>query len=278
MPGKSQKDVSSSKVLPLVQKGGSMISKKIVDLEDRTLTNRHELKYIISESKAKAISQFISPYLHLDHYSKLQENGAYPIVSLYLDSKNLQLCQESLLGHKNRFKLRIRSYTDQADYPLFAEVKRRMNTIIIKSRARFCRSDISKVLSGTMMTLENKSYNETLKQFQLYMNYIKAAPAIRTRYNRQAYESDTHNRVRVTFDRNLCFKVCSTPEISLKGQGFERHHIKGVILEIKFTGRYPAWLSRMIRYFDLQARSMSKYASSVKNASLLKYCCPKISI
>ena len=243
---------------------------------DHTIECRYELKYRISESKAVAIAQFIKPYLHLDHYCKLQPNGAYPIVSLYLDADNLRLCQESLQGHKNRFKLRIRSYTDELDYPRFFEIKRRMNTTIIKSRARVMHPNVATLLSG--LSLPQQNYNadeETLRQFQLYMNSINAKPVIRVRYLRQAYEDDSDNRVRVTFDRQLGYKVGSSPEVLLNGRDWQRHS-DGVILEIKFTERYPAWLNQMVKCFDLRTQSMSKYATSIKKACLSRFFAPKI--
>lgn len=244
---------------------------------DRTLGCRHEIKYVISEPEAVAIVQFIKPYLHLDHYCKLQPSGAYPIVSLYLDSDNLHLARESLEGQKNRFKLRIRSYTDEPDYPRFFEIKRRMNAIIIKTRARVMHRDMATLLSG--LSLPPQDYNtdeETLKQFQLYMKSINARPVIRIRYIRQAYEGDSDNRVRVTFDRKLCYNVGSALDVSLSGLGWQRHSINGVILEVKFTGRYPAWLSRMAEYFDLRQRSISKYVSSIRKACLLRFSAPKM--
>ena len=88
---------------------------------DRTLRCRYEIKYVVSEAKAMALMQFIEAYLPLDRYSKLRKDGAYPIVNLYMDSHNLRLCRESLEGHKNRFKLRIRSYTNDLDAPCFLE-------------------------------------------------------------------------------------------------------------------------------------------------------------
>ena len=136
------------------QKSGPGVTKNpATKLMDRTLKYRYELKYLISESKAVAIARFIKPYIGLDHYSKLQPNGSYPIVSLYLDADNLQLCMESLLGHKNRFKLRIRSYSDSYDSPCFFYIKRRINTIIMKSRARCAHDDIGIVLSGRSLPL-----------------------------------------------------------------------------------------------------------------------------
>ncbi|MHC4483393.1 MAG: VTC domain-containing protein [Planctomycetota bacterium] len=255
------------------------IEKRSGKLADRLLRCRYELKYRISESKAAAIEQFIKPYLHVDHYCKLQPSGAYPVVTLYLDSHNLGLCRQTLEGNKNRFKLRIRSYTDEPDYPRFFEIKRRMNVIIIKSRARVMYPDIATLLSG--MSLPPQDYEtdeETLKQFQLYMKSINAEPVMQVRYVRRAYEGDSENRVRVTFDRQLAYNVGSEPEVRFGGRGWQRHSLEGVILEIKFTARYPAWLSRMVRYFDLQQRSISKYVTSVKQSCLVGYCAPRTSV
>jgi hypothetical protein len=233
------------------------------------------MKYVISESRAAAITQFVEPYLEPDRYCRSQPGGCYPIVSLYLDSDNLQLCRESLGGLLKRFKLRIRSYTDDSDYPRFFEIKRRANTAIIKSRAVVSPHDVAALLSGRFVPpmRNNKIETDVLKQFQLYMKSVGAGPKVLVRYMRQAYEGVGENRVRVTFDRQLSYKVCNEPAISLNGGGWQ-HNLSGVILEIKFTGRYPAWLGQMARYFNLQQQSMSKYVTSMKKALSLGLCTP----
>ena len=256
--------------------GLQRLRKKPVDLN---FGCRYELKYLISESKAQALAQFVQSYLPLDRYCKLQSSDAYPIVSLYLDSHNLQLCRESLEGHKNRFKLRVRSYTDDPDYPRFFEIKRRMNTVIIKDRAQVVHCNVARLLSE--LSLPTGGYRpdgDTLEQFRLYTNSINAGPVIRVRYMRHAYEDDSQTRVRVTFDRQLAFNVSSVPDVLFTGEGWQRHPIKGVILEIKFIGRYPAWLNQMVKCFDLHQWSLSKYARSVKRSCLLKFCAPKIPV
>jgi hypothetical protein len=256
---------------------GASIVKGAGKASDRLLRCRYELKYRINESKAEAIKEFIKPYLHLDHYCKLQRSGAYPIVTLYLDSYNLLLCRQTLEGRKNRLKLRIRSYTDDPDYPLFFEIKRRMNAIIIKNRGRVMRDNAATLLSGLALPHQDyKTDEETLKQFQLYMKSINARPVIRVRYIRRAYEGDSENRVRITFDRQLAYNVGSEPEVTFDGRDWQRHRLNGVILEIKFTARYPAWLNRMAKYFDLRRQSISKYVSSVKHSCSLKFCSPKL--
>ena len=245
---------------------------------DSTISRRYELKYRICESKAEAIRQFIKPYMQLDRYCKLQRSGAYPIVSLYLDSEDLQLCKESLTGQKNRFKLRIRSYTDELDYPRFFEIKRRINNVIIKSRARVMDCDVTTLLAGLSLPQQNHNYStdqNELKQFQLYVKSIGAMPVIQIRYMRQAYEGDSENRVRVTFDRQLDYNITNVPQVRLNGRGWQRRLLSGVILEIKFTNHYPAWLNRMVEYFDLRQQSMSKYTTSIKEACSFGFCAPR---
>ncbi len=278
----------SSSVVPLrptirektsLVRGKSNVSvlKKTDMAVNRILNCRHELKYLVSESKAQAAMRVVESYLPLDRFCKLQPGGMCPIVSLYLDSHNLQLCRESLEGHKNRFKLRIRSYTNDVDYPRFFEIKRRVNTIITKDRARVKHHNIVSLLSGLSLPPQDRDTEyQTIQHFQLYMNSINAAPVIKIRYMRRAYEGDLNNRVRITFDRQLAFNVCSAPDVSFSGPGWQRYPLNGVVLEIKFTGSYPAWLNQMVKHLGLYQQSFSKYALSMKNACSLGFCSPQI--
>ena len=244
---------------------------------DRMLACRYELKYLISDAKSAAIDRYIRPFLEYDRYSKLQRGGMYPIVSLYVDSPDMQLCKETLTGQKNRFKLRIRSYTDEPEYPRFFEIKRRINRVIMKSRARVTDQDVPLLLAGRLLPPQGYSTDEAaLNQFQLYTAMINAGPKVLIRYTRQAFENTDENRVRVTFDRDLCYKITDNPEVRLSGSGWQRNALTNgyVILEIKFTGTYPAWLARMAALFNLQARSVSKFATSIEQACSLGFCAP----
>ena len=75
------------------------------------------------------------------------------------------------------------------------------------------------------------------------------------------------------------YSVTDKPEVRLGGAGWQRNPATengGVILEIKFTDSYPVWLSRLVEYFDLRARSMSKYATSISDSCLLRFCAPHL--
>jgi hypothetical protein len=260
---------------PLNQTAASLTPVKSVD---SVLRCRYELKYLVCESKAKAIEGYIKNRIDLDKYSKKSPGGVYPITSLYLDSHNLKLCRETLDGHKNRFKLRIRTYDiDDPNSPGFFEIKRRLNNIIIKDRVCVKHGDIEHVLHGLSMPSGYcPADQQTIRQFRLYVNTINAAPVINIRYMRQAYEGD--NKVRITFDRQLKFKTCSKVEGLFQNYGWQDFPDGSVIVEIKFTDRYPSWLNQMVRVLELYQQSVSKYASSLQRSYKLPFCAPRLPI
>ncbi len=225
---------------------------------------RYELKYRITEGKAQAIRDFVQYYLLVDKYALMYPDRQYPISSLYWDSPDLRLCRETLSGKLNRFKLRIRTYSDLPQTPLFLEVKRRVNKVIVKSRARIERSELQAALEGTLdLHGRSEKDRQALQQFLFYKQTLQAEPVVLVRYMREAYEGEGGNRVRVTFDRQLHFRKPYGMEVMLNGQGWQSVPVPFVVLEIKFTDHYPAWLEKMIRLFELNLSSMSKYVSSV---------------
>jgi hypothetical protein len=253
------------------------LAKKVT--ADRMLACRYEMKYLVDEIRAAGIVRYIRPFLQPDRYSKLQRGGMYPIVSLYLDAPDLQLCRESLTGVKNRFKLRIRSYTDEPEYPRFVEIKRRVNTVIFKSRARVADQDVPILLQGRALPPQGYTTDEeALSQFRFYLTMVHGGPVVLIRYLRQAFEGTSEDRVRVTFDRELCYQVTYEPQVRLGGSGWRRNTLTTghTILEIKFTGCYPIWLTRLVREFDLEVTPISKYATSLTQASRLGFCGPTL--
>lgn len=234
------------------------------------LSSRHEKKYVISESKAVAIAQFIRSHMRPDKYCQSQPDGSYMIATLYLDTQNLALCQHSMTGQKNRFKLRVRSYSDEPDSPCFFEIKRRADAAVIKTRSKIVPDEMAHLLSEDFhWSRLGHDVNESLKQFLFYMSSICAKPMIRVRYRRQAFESIMDDRVRITFDRELAYQVTRNANVDLNGGGWRALPTRNVVLEVKFTGRFPAWVGRMTRHFDLRVQSVSKYVHSIRTSSSL---------
>lgn len=222
---------------------------------------RHELKYLVTEAQAAAIAECIRPHMRPDRHSV---DGAYTLASLYLDSADLRLYAAARHHVKNRIKLRIRSYTDAADAPCFFEIKRRINQVCVKSRARVPRWALGPLLTEAVTpSAVPCDGRRNLEQFLYYRREIHAAPLVLLRYVREAFESRCNDDVRVTFDRRLSFKPTDGPALSHNGGGWHRPPEHGVVLEIKFTRGYPPWISRLAHAFGLRQRGHSKYGRAV---------------
>ncbi len=242
---------------------------------DKMLSCRHEIKYRIRESKARAIAKYIQAYIPVDQYARKRPNLEYPISSLYFDSNELHLCKETLNRKANRFKLRVRCYDDNPETPCFVEIKRRLNNVILKDRCRLPKESLEKVIQGLHVPESlYKKDKKSLQQFQFYLRALCARPVVLVRYMRQAFEGDSSNRVRVTFDRQLSFKTTDQAVLEVNGNGWQRVPMDFVILEIKFTQRYPLWLSEIVKIFDLKQTAMSKYVSTVKQSCSMGFCAP----
>jgi len=231
----------------------------------KMLAKRYELKYRISESLAQRIKCQISAYLDADPYSKRYPDRQYSICSLYLDSSRFDLFHETELDKCNRFKLRIRGYDDNPNSPLFFEIKRKLNGIIYKSRAKTGKDQIAKILNGHFLPPQaTEADKTTLKQFVHYTQCLHARPIALIRYKREAYEGGTGTQVRITFDRQISYLSTDKPSFRINGEGWKQIPIDFVVLEIKFTGHFPTWLVDMTKMYNLNRQSMSKYGNTVR--------------
>ncbi|MGH2272727.1 VTC domain-containing protein [Anaerohalosphaeraceae bacterium U12dextr] len=244
------------------------------------LAKRYELKYRVPEHVAVAIRSYIKSFLQPDPYTARQPSGQYPISSLYLDSQHLQLFQETIVDKCNRFKLRIRGYDDDPNSPVFFEIKRKLNRIVYKSRAKVHKSQVKSILSGSYIpdNLPEKD-RAALQQFMHYCRCLSAKPVVLVRYQREAYENRSDSKVRITFDRELYYHPAEDAMVKLNGPGWVKIPIDFVVLEIKFTARFPGWIKQMVQMFNLNRQSMSKYCSSVSQlvpAATTGYTMPRL--
>ncbi len=152
---------------------------------DVTLRSRFECKYIISPTAVPAMREFIQPFMAPDRYAARWEGNRYAICSLYLDGQDLTLYQQTVGGEKNRFKLRVRTYDDEPDSPVFFEVKRKFNSIVSKQRAALSRSEAARMIehgiNGWIDGLPAEAADD-LNCFALYSDLTNARPLVRVKY------------------------------------------------------------------------------------------------
>jgi hypothetical protein len=233
--------------------------------------SRYELKYIIDERKAMEVRDFIQSYLVPDEHADPQAGNSYPVYSLYFDSPSLSLFRSTVDGQKNRFKLRIRFYDDNPGHPVFLEIKRRLNEVICKERACIRREAVNLILRGMrpglscLQSSTNCSKAEAAMQtFCATCRQIEARPSVYISYQREAYVSSESDQIRVTFDRGITAgRYCSTPYL-VAPRGTKPVNMQGVVLEMKFTDRFPNWMRQMVHALNLNRCPSAKYIAGVR--------------
>lgn len=238
--------------------------------DDKMQLQRWELKYPVPEDVALGVREFVRPYLELDEYGAGRPNLSYTIHNLYLDSDDLAIYWGTINGDKNRYKLRLRFYEDNPKTPIFFEIKRRMNDAIMKQRGGVKRPAVEAVLNGQLPGPDDLVSGDArqlvaIQRFVELMIRDRAAPTAHVTYEREAWISPVDNSVRVTLDRN----VFISPEFTTRFTSAmdEPYNVFGrlVILELKFTGRFPGWFKDLVRVFNLRQGSASKYADGIAN-------------
>lgn len=232
------------------------------------MASRYELKYIIPERVALEVRAFIQQHLEVDEFGVGKPNLSYPVHSLYLDSDDWEIHRRSVNGDKNRYKLRLRYYNESPRTPIFFEIKRRMKDIIMKQRAAVTRDSVPKILAGHLPERADLKAPGSIEDFMAVEGFLRlmldmnAKPKMHVAYDREAYVNSHNNEVRVTLDRNVrgvsredgkllvtmvdpC--LCTTDE---------------VILELKFTGRFPNWYRELVQCFDCFQTGAAKYVES----------------
>jgi hypothetical protein len=230
---------------------------------------RYELKYLIEEAKALKVRDYVQSYLALDEFGVGTPDFSYPVHSLYLDSSELKTYWHTINGNKNRFKLRLRYYDEKPNSPIFFEVKRRMNEVILKQRAAVRRSAVKEILGGQIPTAAQLMSKEpdhlmSIQRFVELMSSYNAVPKMHIAYMREAWENPNDNAVRVTMDRVVMSAPNPTATLPVVSAG-GAHCVFGkqVILELKFTNRFPNWFRELVETFNVMQGGAAKYAEGI---------------
>lgn len=236
---------------------------------DRLQTTRFELKYRIHAEVAVRMREYVRSYLVLDEFSEGKPENSYHNHSVYLDSDDLRLYWDVINGNKNRFKLRIRFYDDKPESPVFFEIKRRMDNAILKKRCAVKREAVAGLLAG-QMPQPHHLFNPAAKNWEAIQEFcrlkedLQASPRTHVVYRREAWVSTQDNSARVSFDRDVCSAPHFSSEMTTRIEGFVMPFAPDVILELKFTGRFPNWFRQMVEMFGVMQLGAAKYVDGVE--------------
>jgi hypothetical protein len=226
--------------------------------------NRHECKFVVSESVAQLVLRRVQPFVRPDPHAADRPRHAYPVASLYLDDRGHSLYRESREGLAYRYKLRVRSYSDDDAQPVFLEVKRRHDLVVQKLRCAVPRDLLADALAGRAVDPvgASETARTSLAEFQRLVQLRRAMPTVIVNYERQAYVGLDDGELRVTVDRRLCALPMVEPDVRVSTAGFVSVPGRSVVLEFKFTDRFPPWMAEAIRACQLRRQSFSKYCAA----------------
>jgi hypothetical protein len=234
---------------------------------------RYELKFAIPLGMVETICDFCTIYCRPDPYSETSATGFYTVNSLYLDTPNYLFLHKRLDGSENRFNMRVRTY-GETTMPCFLEIKQKQVDIVFKYRARTTDEYWYRMFEDPEYRVKGKDISEGKSKTDLFYRVAytyNVGPVVLTRYQRRAYESVVDDYARITFDKNMkCqpangFALIPNEEQLIPYDNstvFEPEC--NVVMELKcYSAKVPYWMIDMIRSFNLQRRSFSKYVFSI---------------
>ena len=238
----------------------------------RTAFERFELKYWVTEPLARRVLAFAEPYLKPDVHALNYDDQRN--TTLYLDTRGFQFCERHLQLSPDRIKLRIRAYGKPFGKLVFLEVKRKVKVITLKERCALPMGEVENVLSRRPVGCKlSDDARRTLGDFVFRMCVHRARPKLYVSCFREAFESRIAGEdVRLTVDRNLMyqpadgfeFKPIESRYVPIHEGDDSRpsHGCRRAMLELKFNGTPPRWMTELVRHFNLQREAFSKYTTA----------------
>jgi len=235
------------------------------------VTDRRELKFLINYSTYKKMLEYVKPFTQKDIF--FDASGKYLVNSLYYDSPGNKFYWDKIEGEKIRKKVRIRShFKDSGELARTAiEIKMKNNLNVFKEKAIMSFDDaVSLIENSSVDDIVKKNFSASQKRAIDEAIFLKhkydIKPKILICYERQAFFDKYNPRTRITFDFNIKYR---TIDLTTEKTEMENFTIEPniIVLEIKYNGHMPYWISSMIQNFDLNLTTFSKYCESV-NSSL----------
>ena len=238
---------------------------------ESSVISRYESKYVIPESLAREIRDYIGIACSPDKHAG--QDGRYMVNNLYFDTPDMRFYYDTRYKRYTRFKPRVRYYGDHPEDVLWIELKHKVKNVTWKFRRcidlmqwpNFLHSQSPSNGNGNKLSLAD-SFESVVLRFQ-------AEPMVHVQYIREPYISELEEYCRITFDRCLTFRpACGsyalTADVPMPywDDPITTAHAMDdspVVLEIKTETNVPTWVIAMIRRFDLMQRGFSKYCNAV---------------
>ncbi len=230
--------------------------------------NRYELKYIIQTKNIRNLINSFGQVLIPDRNNK--DNLGYYNHSIYFDTHKLRFYREKQEGLQQRLKPRIRLYRSISDFyikSLFLEFKQKNDRTVFKNRVEINAQTAMELLHGYNQQYFGKveRKNESTDLFnQLSKKYL-LRPKVAINYRRFAYFSELYPKLRVTIDQSIEASL----DVSLNAKKSSFVNVlspRYTLIEFKYDGQLPKFLTYIIREHELKNVTFSKYSNAMEVA------------
>ena len=220
---------------------------------------RYENKYIIDKVTSNLIRKKLSKIIKEDNHSCI--NG-YMVRSLYFDSLNNIDFLTKLAGTEVRKKIRIRVY-DAKDMKCKLEMKEKIGDSQHKISISITKEDAMKLTKGDFSVL-TKYFEKNKEAVRIYtiMSMGCYRPVAMIEYDRIAYVNPVYN-TRITFDMNI---RATESNFNLFDEKVNYNVVMNneTILEVKYNEKMLEYISNILKPYNLNKISVSKYCLSRK--------------
>ncbi len=221
--------------------------------------NRYEIKYLVPTREVPGLRAALGEYVEADRHG--DPEWGYSVYSVYWDSPTFIHFWEKVEGLKVRRKIRVRRYVGSDD--VYLEVKQRVDRTQQKRRLRLSAADArEQLLSSSGMA----AADPVLQEVWLLCQRHRLAPRCAIRYRRRAFLGRYEPTLRVNFDNRIQYRMTGFDLVTPFDAGRAVIDPRTTVMEVKFTGRVPLWLTKTIGRLGLPMVRMSKYCSAVDRA------------
>ena len=214
---------------------------------------RVENKYFVNKKDISGLVSILSSVCKVDPYC--QDCKPYELSSIYFDNFTDDDLFEKIQGVNFREKYRIRLYNKNLSSAKF-EIKRKNHNTIQKLGTQIDQDALAKLLDGDFLPLRDRSEFGYVEQKLRLENY---RPKAIVTYKRLAFYLPFDN-IRVTLDLDIRGSLSNKVSIdSIHDYGIHLMPENYDVLELKFEGSLPLFLTRLLSSFSLRQASISKY-------------------
>lgn len=217
---------------------------------------RQEQKYIISRAAAAKLRERLSLALSPDSHS----DGEYTVRSLYFDTPSDTDFFTKLAGTEKRRKIRLRTYGEKGS-PIKLELKEKFGSLQKKTSIVISESEARELVSGNFRFLAKQGADSAAEQLYALLRSGVYRSKVLMEYSRTAFVHPLSG-TRITLDARL---AKSEGNLDFFGDVPLVPVWRGdAVLEVKFSGRPPDFLSGLLSPFCLTQSAVSKYCNSRK--------------